>query len=606
MMNNANTQNTDNSPSLRFPEKLKGIGAWLREYHLIRRYLWHWIFALIFLLCAAGATLAVPMAFRGLIDTGLTNSAINQKFLNLIVIALVLAFSTAGRFYLMSWLGERIVADMRRQVYENLLKQSPTYFETLQVGEVLSRLTSDTVLVQTLVGTSISIALRSIVMFCGGVVMMLATSAWLAGLMVLLLVTTVLPLWALGRRVRRASKASQESIADTSAMASETLNAIPTVQAFVREKYEDQRYQGAVEAAFVIAKKRILIRSLLTIAAIVMAFGIIIFVLWIGARQVASGAISVGELTQFLLYAILIAGSIGSLSEVWGDVQRAAGATERLVELMQTPSKTSFTSNKSESAVGIPVPQSPIAIEFNDLIFSYPSRPGIHALDHFSIKVPAGSRYAIVGPSGAGKTTILNLLLRFYLPASGKILVNGINVEDWNIDRLRTSIGIVSQEPVMFAASAMENIRYGKLEASDEEVIAAAKAAYADEFITRLPEGYQSFLGERGTRLSSGQKQRISIARAILKNPPILLLDEATSALDAQSEREVQKALDVLLPGRTSLIIAHRLATILRADKILVLDQGHIIEEGTHEQLLKNEGLYSRLAHLQFNLPAEV
>lgn len=587
------------------PMQLKGIGSWLQEYHLIRRYLWQWVFALIFLICAAGATLAVPIAFRGLIDTGLANSAINRKFLDLIIIALALAFSTAGRFYLMSWLGERIVADMRQQVFDNLLKQSPTYFETLQVGEVSSRLTSDTVLVQTLVGTSISIALRSIVMFCGGMVMMLATSAWLAGLMVILLLTTVLPLWALGRKVRQVSRASQESIADTSAMATETLNAITTVQAFVREKYEDQRYQAAVELAFGVGKRRILIRSILTVAAIIMAFGIIIFVLWIGARQVASGEISVGELTQFLLYAILIAGSIGSLSEVWGDVQRAAGATERLVELMQTPVQSRASSLDLATTFTSDSPaKNGIAIEFNDVAFSYPSRPGTYALNHFSLKVPSGSRYAIVGPSGSGKTTVLNLLLRFYVPTAGAIEVNGQDLSRWNIDDLRTSIGIVSQEPVMFATSAMENIRYGRLEASDEEVVLAAKAAYADEFITRLPEGYHSFLGEHGTRLSSGQKQRISIARAILKNPPILLLDEATSALDAESEREVQKALDVLLPGRTSLIIAHRLATILRADRIMVLDEGHVIEEGTHSELLKNGGLYSRLAYLQFNLPS--
>ncbi len=599
--------NTIDMKHASLPIQIRGIRSWLREYHIIRSYFWQWVFAIIFLVCAAGATLAVPIAFRGLIDTGLTNSAINQKFLNLIYIALALAFSSAGRFYLMSWLGERIVADMRQQVFENLLKQSPTYFETLQVGEVSSRLTSDTVLVQTLVGTSISIALRSIVMFCGGVVMMLATSAWLAGLMVILLLTTVLPLWALGRKVRKVSRASQESIADTSAMATETLNAITTVQAFVREPYEDQRYQVAVELAFKVAKRRILMRSILTIAAIIMAFGIIIFVLWIGAQQVASGEISVGELTQFLLYAILIAGSIGSLSEVWGDVQRAAGATERLVELMQAPVQSDAASANLAPITRHDLQEkNGLAIEFNDVAFSYPSRPGIYALNHFSLKVPTGARYAIVGPSGSGKTTVLNLLLRFYMPTAGAIEVNGQNLSQWNVDALRTSIGIVSQEPVMFATSAMENIRYGRLDASDEEVVLAAKAAYADKFIARLPEGYHSFLGEHGARLSSGQKQRISIARAILKNPPILLLDEATSALDAESEREVQKALDILLPGRTSLIIAHRLATILRADRIVVLDEGYVIEEGTHSELLKHGGLYSRLAHLQFNLPSMI
>lgn len=578
-----------------------GIHRWLTEYKVIRRYRAYWIGAIFFLILAAGATLAVPMAFRDLVDTGLTSQAINQKFLKLLSIAGLLAVSTAARFYLMSWLGERVVADMRSRVFDNILNQSPAYFETLQTGEVLSRLTSDTTLVQTLVGTSISIALRSFVMFIGGIAMMLATSPWLAGIMVVLLTLIVLPLWALGRNVRKMSRASQAKVADASAMASEILNAMTTVQAFVRERYEKHRFNLAVELAFAQAKKRIQLRSMLTASAIMLAFSVIVFVLWVGARQVVTGEISIGELTQFVLYAILIAGSIGALSEVWGDLQRAAGAIERLLELMHAKPQIP---NKNDDIISIGSDPLSIlgltAIEFESVQFKYPSRPEFYALQDFSLKVPRGERFALVGPSGAGKTTIFSLLLRFYEVSSGKIHVFDRELKDWDLKDLRHLIGIVPQDPVIFATSAMENIRYGKLDASDEEVIAAAKIAYAHDFISLLPEGYSSFLGERGVRLSGGQKQRISIARAVLKNPPILLLDEATSALDAESEREVQKALEAILPGRTSLIIAHRLATVLRADQIVVIDEGKIVEQGKHDELLTKNGLYSRLAQLQF------
>lgn len=585
--------------------KLNSLTHWLRDYRVLSRYRVQWILACLFLLLAAAATLAVPLAFRGVVDTGLTSDAIDLQFIYLLILAAVLAVMTASRYYMMSWLGERVVADIRQRVFENVLRQSPRYFETLQTGEVLSRLTSDTTLVQTLVGSSISIALRSLVMLIGGMTMMLVTSAWLAGVMIVLLAIIVLPLWALGRRVRKMSRTSQDKVADTSAMAGEVLNAITTVQAFTREPHEEQRFNAAVETAFLEARKRITMRSVLTAMAIVMSFGVIVFVLWIGAQQVTAGAMTLGELTQFVLYAVLIAGSIGALSETWGDLQRAAGAMERLVELMQAPPDLVYSNTAASQEPISSLSQSQslhqvVAVAFQDVSFAYSSRPNFMAVNHLSFAVPQGARYALVGPSGAGKSTLFAMLLRFYAPTAGQIAILGRDITHWPVSELRNLIGIVPQEPIIFASSAMENIRYGKLDASDEEVIAAAKTAHADGFISALPEGYASFLGERGVRLSGGQKQRISIARAILKNPPILLLDEATSALDAESEREVQLALDSVLPGRTSLTIAHRLATVLRADSILVLEEGRLVEQGSHADLIQQGGLYARLADLQF------
>ena len=578
------------------PTKLSSLIGWLQEYQVLSRYRKQWFLAALFLVLAATATLAVPLAFRGLVDAGITSEGSDLKFTYLLALAIVLAVVTASRFYMMSWLGERVVADIRQRVFKNVLRQSPVYFETLQTGEVLSRLTSDTTVIQTLVGSSISIALRSALMLVGGMAMMLVTSVWLASVMIVLLLLIVLPLWAMGRRVRKMSRASQDKVADTSAMAGEVLNAVTTVQAFVREAYEQKRFNAAVEAAFSEAKKRIAARSLLTVLTITMAFAVIVFVLWMGARQVTAGAMTIGELTQFVLYAVFIAGSIGALSETFGDVQRAAGAMERLVELMQdSPRLANEVQPHPPLVLG-----SKDAIVLKDVTFSYPSRPDFLAMHQVSFVVPQGARYALVGTSGAGKSTLFSLLLRFYELGSGQIEIFGRDTTTWSLDDLRNSIGIVSQEPVIFATSALDNIRYGRLDASDDEVIAAAQTAHAHGFISALPLGYGSFLGERGVRLSGGQKQRISIARAILKNPPILLLDEATSALDAESEREVQMALDAVLPGRTSLTIAHRLSTVMQADRIIVLEDGAVIEQGTHAKLMTQGGLYARLAKLQF------
>jgi ATP-binding cassette, subfamily B, bacterial len=486
-------------------KSLGSLTRWWRDYRVFSRYPRQWLLAFVFLLLAAAATLAVPLAFRGLIDTGLASPAINQKFLDLLVVAVVLALSTAARFYVMSWLGERVVADIRKQVFENVLRQSPDYFETLQTGEVLSRLTSDTTLVQTLVGSSISIALRSAVLLVGGMVMMLVTSTWLASIMIVLLLVVVLPLWAMGRYVRKLSRTSQDKVADTSAMAGEVLNAITTVQAFVREPHEAKRYATAVEIAFRQAKQRTALRAMLAAVTIVMAFSVMVFVLWMGARDVASGQMSVGDLTQFVLYAVLIAGSIGALSETWGDLQRAAGATERLVELMQA--KPALAGSKPSGVVGVVdvvVPEDrqmddlnavTPAISFDQVSFAYPSQPDRLTLDHLGFSLPVGARYALVGPSGAGKSTLFALLLRFYEPQIGQIMVFGRGVTDWSVQQLRQQIGVVSQEPVIFGASAMDNIRYGRLDATDEEVIEAARTAHAHGFISALPQWLRQFLG---------------------------------------------------------------------------------------------------------------
>jgi ATP-binding cassette subfamily B protein len=558
---------------------------------LAAAYRARWVVAFVFLFLAALATLSVPLAFRALIDSGLED--LTQPFTMLLGLSVFLAAATAGRFYAMSWLGERVVADLRKRVYLRVLGREPSYFETLQTGEVLSRLTADTTLIQTLVGTSVSMALRSSLLLLGGVSMMLITSPMLAGLMVLLLLGVILPVLALGRRVRKMSRVSQDRVADTSAMAGEILNAMTTVQSLGREPHEARRYDQAVESAFETALQRTRGRSWLTFVAIVLAFLVIVFVLWLGALEVTAGTMTAGELAQFVLYAVLTAGAIAALAEGWGDLQRAVGATERLVTLMEGD-------ESPPDADGVVSLGRSVSIEFKGVRFSYASRPNDLALDGVDFEIPAGETWALVGPSGAGKSTLFGLLLGFYQPAAGSIEFNGRSISHWGQASIREAIGWVPQDPVVFSDDAMANIRYGRLEATDDEVVAAAEAAHADGFIRSLPQGYQTFLGERGLRLSGGQRQRIAIARAVLRNPPVLLLDEATSALDTVSERAVQLALEALLPGRTALVIAHRLSTVRRADRILVLDQGRLVASGRHADLMASNDLYRTLAEQQF------
>jgi ATP-binding cassette subfamily B protein len=578
---------------------LKGLFPFLLPY---RR---QFMLAGIALVVAASATLAIPYAFKQMIDLGFGASAggrsitnVNATFLALFGVAAVLAVATAARFFTVSWLGERVTADIRSAVYRHVVNQSPEFFETTQSGEVLSRLTTDTTLIQSVVGTSISLALRNTLLFVGGLVMLFVTSPKLSSIILGLLVLVVVPIVLFGRRVRKLSRDSQDRIADASALAGEILNAMPTVQAFTHEKIESNRFGSAVEGAFQTAIRRIRARAFLTLLAIILVFGAIVFVLWLGAHAVLEGGMSGGDLGQFILYASIVAGAIGALSEVMGEAQRAAGATERLLELL------SVKSDIQDPAHPKPLPpraSGGSAVQLADVTFSYPSRPDTAALMHLSLAIRPGETVAVVGPSGAGKTTLFQLLLRFYDPQSGSIALDGVDIRDLDLHTLRDAIGIVPQDTVIFSADAMENIRYGRADASDAEVIAAARMAAAHEFIERLPQGYKSFLGERGVRLSGGQRQRIAIARALLKNPPLLLLDEATSALDAESERLVQSALEAAMVGRTTLIIAHRLATVQRADRIIVMEDGRIVETGTHSSLVALGGVYANLAALQFH-----
>jgi ATP-binding cassette subfamily B protein len=560
--------------------------------------------ALVALLVAAAAMLAVPIALRQLIDHGLAASnisVINGYFTGFLAAAVVFGFFAALRFYLVTWLGERVVADLREAVYRRVVRMDPTFFEVTRTGEVLSRLTADTTLVQAISGVNLSITLRSVLNLIGALVMLALTSARLMAVILVLIPLVIVPLIVVGRRVRRLSRAAQDRIADTSSLVDETLNAIQTVQAFTMEELQSQRYSEAVEQSFVAAIRRSRVRAALTAIGTMLVFGGITYVLWLGAQAVLAHRLTSGQLSQFLVYAAIVATSAAALTEMWGEMQRAAGAMERLAELL-------------DARPGIVQPAQPIElparvdgdIQFDHVSFRYPSRQHALALADYTLEVRQGETVAVVGPSGAGKSTSFQLLLRFYDPESGSIRIDGCDIARMRPEDLRRQIGFVPQDTVLFGATARENIGYGRPGASDAQIEAAARAAAADEFLRALPAGYETFLGERGTRLSGGQRQRIAIARAILKDPPILLLDEATSALDAESERLVQAAVGELMRGRTTLVIAHRLATVLKADRIAVLEAGRVVAVGTHAQLMSDSPLYARLAALQFNAAEEL
>ncbi|HVV65913.1 MAG TPA: ABC transporter transmembrane domain-containing protein [Rhizomicrobium sp.] len=551
------------------------------------------------LLVSSGATLALPAALRSLIDRGFSAaqiSAISHYFLLFMLAAAVLGVSTAIRFYFVTWLGERVIADLRKAVFANVIGLTPVFFETTRTGEVLSRLTADTTLIQTVVGSSASIAARNFVMFVGGLILMFVTSVKLTALVIGAVVLVMIPLMLFGRWVRALSRKSQDRIADTSAHAGETINAVQTVQAFTHEAEERRRYADTVEDSFRVAVLRTRARAAMTAVVIFAVFGSIAAVGWVGAQDVVGHAMTAGQLVQFIFYAGIVAGGVGALSETYGDLQRAAGASERLSELLNVKPAVRAPANPS------PLPARPSgAIAFRGVTFRYPSRPERAALDDFSLEVAPGESVALVGPSGAGKSTVFQLLLRFFAPQAGTVLFDGLDVANLDPTQMRRHLALVAQDPVIFSGTIADNIRYGRSQASEAEVRRAADAAAAAEFIEQMPNGYGTIVGERGQTLSGGQRQRIAIARAILRDAPLLLLDEATSSLDAENERLVQQGLGNLMAGRTTLVIAHRFATIQRLKRIVVMDEGRVVGEGNHAELVARGGLYARLADLQFS-----
>jgi ATP-binding cassette subfamily B protein len=583
------------------PEQ-RAKGATLRPLRMlvpfIAPYKGTLLLAMVALLLSSAAMLAMPIAVRNVIDHGFSvedASNVNRYFLALMLFAVMIGVFGAARSYFVNWLGERVVADLRERVFRHVLRMDPSFFEVTKIGEVLSRLTADTTLIQAISGVGVSIILRSSIQFIGALALLAYTNLELAGILLIILPLIFAPILLIGRWVRKLSRASQDRVADASSQSSEILHAVQTVQAFVNEEREAARFGDTIELSFTVAILRTRVRALFTTVASTSVFGALVFVLWLGARDVLAGEITGGELGQFVLYAIFVGVSAAALSEIWGELQRAAGAMERLTELlMLTPAIKS-----PDDPTPLPSPCVG-AVTLSGVMFRYPSRPLTLAVNDFSLDIKSGEHIALVGPSGAGKTTIFQLLLRFYNPDAGLILLDGVDITKTDPQAVRTRIGIVPQDTTIFGASAADNIRFGRPDATDDEVKAAAAAASADEFISRLPEGYDTYLGEKGTRLSGGQKQRIAIARAILKDPPVLLLDEATSALDAESERLVQEALDKLQEGRTTIVIAHRLSTVQKADRIVVLDEGKILDVGRHEELMVRDPMYKRMVALQF------
>ena len=585
-------------PSEPIPNGERRLSAYRRLWPLLalhRALIAGWLF---FLALSSAATLALPVAARYLIDGGFSKTdpaLLNASFIGLFAVAVVMAIAGASRFWCVTLLGERVANDLRSMLYTHLLHQDQAFFEQTRSGELVSRLSADTERVQTVVGSSLSLALRSAVLLVGSATMLVVSSPRLAGFAALVIPAVILPIVVLGRRVEKLSREAQDRIADATAVASESLNAVHTVQAYTREPREAERYRTAIANALASAARRIRMTAFLTALVILLSFGAITLVLWAGAHSVIDGTMDAGTLAQFVLYAVVAAGSVGGLTEVWGEVLRCAGALGRIGELLDLQPAI----QSAEPATALPKPTTG-ALRFEHVGFHYPSRPDKAALEDFTLEIEPGQTVALVGPSGAGKSTVFQLLQRFHDVQDGTITLDGVELRSLALADLRGAYALVPQDAVLFGASAADNIRYGRIEASDAEVEAAARAAEAHEFIAALPEGYNTYLGERGVRLSGGQQQRIAIARALLRDAPVLLLDEATSSLDAQSERYVQQALERLMQGRTTLVIAHRLATVQRADRIVVLDQGRIVASGTHAQLLHEDGLYADLARLQF------